>query len=621
MSVSLDRYSMMIVSKYFDSINDFLTLIKVCKKYLEIPSMFHYNPVSINNDNKKLFPNVETLHLYVNGDWFHDGYFQYSVDYPCPIKTIIKIRKNKRVMCKAITYSSDDIYHNIPYTEATYFIHDTFAGRYRAIAEMDCSKVIYFGSSCFLHNHILSRITLSSNLHEIPKNCFYECTSLQSLNLEHVHSFGYKCFENCKSLSALTLSDYITQVEEGTFENLFAIKSVCANKLKELPCYINASYTKAFEGIKHKIVTSDTDVRNGISLTFLTNRIDHGAFSRISGLSNVDIPTTVTYIGSAFYDSDLKRLDLSFVEQFRMGSIPKITAITTNSKIDIYCLHDCETLKKIDSYGSNYINGNVACWMKSLLEGKNIQVKNYCYSRKDYKIFDGIIPEYANSIDSCIVFGDSNHCSIIFPQNLNFIPHPYFFNNNIKKIILPKLFIPRDRFSFEQMEAINLEEIALNPAGYFYFKNNVSLTSVTFLDKTIHQHLMFKQCSKLVTITVENTPENYTFNDTMEISVFKYLKDQYKCSGDVILEQEEPLVDGVLHVLEGVTLIKSHCYLNDMDLKEIWMSTTVQRVENQAFLNCSNLKLVKLQPRKVKIHKKAFKQANKDIAFVVIQNN
>ena len=64
----LDRYSMMIVMKYFTSINDYYTIIQVCKKFQEIPDMFHYNPLPYSLAVDNLFPNIQTQYLYTYFD-------------------------------------------------------------------------------------------------------------------------------------------------------------------------------------------------------------------------------------------------------------------------------------------------------------------------------------------------------------------------------------------------------------------------------------------------------------------------------------------------------------------------------------------------------------------------
>ena len=50
----------MIVGKYFRSSNDFINVMKVCKKYKELVLMYKFNPIS----DISLFENIQTQHFY-----------------------------------------------------------------------------------------------------------------------------------------------------------------------------------------------------------------------------------------------------------------------------------------------------------------------------------------------------------------------------------------------------------------------------------------------------------------------------------------------------------------------------------------------------------------------------
>ena len=47
---------MMIIGKYFETNNDFINSMKVCKKYKQLVSLYHFNPIN----DFELFENMET---------------------------------------------------------------------------------------------------------------------------------------------------------------------------------------------------------------------------------------------------------------------------------------------------------------------------------------------------------------------------------------------------------------------------------------------------------------------------------------------------------------------------------------------------------------------------------
>ena len=61
----LDRYSMLVTSKYFDTVDDYINVEKSNKYYNGIIDDHHSNPISITDDKqRKTFKNVETYHRY-----------------------------------------------------------------------------------------------------------------------------------------------------------------------------------------------------------------------------------------------------------------------------------------------------------------------------------------------------------------------------------------------------------------------------------------------------------------------------------------------------------------------------------------------------------------------------
>ena len=73
--------AMMIIGKYFKTTNDFVGVMKVCKRYHDLVQMYHFNPIS----DCELFENMETQHLYNEKDKLREGIkrhvYLYPVDY------------------------------------------------------------------------------------------------------------------------------------------------------------------------------------------------------------------------------------------------------------------------------------------------------------------------------------------------------------------------------------------------------------------------------------------------------------------------------------------------------------------------------------------------------------
>ena len=64
---NLDNYCIFIASRFFKSLQDHQNLTKVSKKYKLNMEKFHYNPISVDGNSVKLFPNIESFHIYKEG--------------------------------------------------------------------------------------------------------------------------------------------------------------------------------------------------------------------------------------------------------------------------------------------------------------------------------------------------------------------------------------------------------------------------------------------------------------------------------------------------------------------------------------------------------------------------
>ena len=83
----LSPYDLMVVSKYFESIDDFINMEIGIPKAKGNMSKFHYNPISLDAWSRTLFTSLETLHLYAKEDehfpeeHFFKKIYHYEIDY------------------------------------------------------------------------------------------------------------------------------------------------------------------------------------------------------------------------------------------------------------------------------------------------------------------------------------------------------------------------------------------------------------------------------------------------------------------------------------------------------------------------------------------------------------
>ncbi|EDR26017.1 hypothetical protein, conserved [Entamoeba dispar SAW760] len=198
---------MMIVSKYFNDIKDFINLEIGIKRYRGNMERFHFNPIPLNKYSRRFFPNIETFHIYNEEDEeFDDGRIAkeviwYTVDYSRYLK-----EKEAGNICKNIKYTQydRDIYGNIIPPEV------------KSLRDW-----------CFKNCDELSSITIPTPITKLGNNCFGECTSLKTINIPtSINEIGCWCFEGCKLLTSITIPSTITEIRNNCFCKCSSLKTI-----------------------------------------------------------------------------------------------------------------------------------------------------------------------------------------------------------------------------------------------------------------------------------------------------------------------------------------------------------------------------------------------------------
>ena len=124
---------LLIISKYFNNMNNYFNVIKTCKEYNEILNLLNFNPIPLTNKNYKYFNNIQTLHLYNKNDfeilnvpkiiWYKNDYNTYKNDYNT-YKNIKIIQKdiNKYGIDILNSNSNENLIHDIVYLQLKLYI-------------------------------------------------------------------------------------------------------------------------------------------------------------------------------------------------------------------------------------------------------------------------------------------------------------------------------------------------------------------------------------------------------------------------------------------------------------------------------------------------------------------
>ena len=219
---NLDSNSIFIASHYLQNLEDHINLTMVSKKTKRNMELFKFNPISLDQQTIKMFPNVETFHFYdENDDDFIEGekIIKYCDWNERTLKSIQEINdefKDKEIEFKRIVQSEEDIkkqkeikqlqtpskikiskmnlydistqqqnendFKNQMATNDSNEIIDN--SKFEQITSLTIPSTITFIDNNYLKRYCkLKRLTIPSSVKFISKNCIEKCSELTNLSI------------------------------------------------------------------------------------------------------------------------------------------------------------------------------------------------------------------------------------------------------------------------------------------------------------------------------------------------------------------------------------------------------------------------------------------------------
>ncbi|BFU26177.1 leucine rich repeat protein, BspA family [Entamoeba histolytica] len=356
--MQLGYNEIMIVSKYFEDINDFINLEIGIKRFQGNMERFHFNPIPLNQHSRKLFPNIETFHIYNKEDEiFKEGrIIKYVIWYDVSYSRYLKEKKEMNEY-KNIAYTQEDrnTYGNTIPIEVKSLGFRCFYRCYDIQSINIPTNVSKIGNYCFKYCSSLQTIEIPTSISKIGGSCFSECYSLTSLNIPtSVIEIGDDCFIRCSSLTSINIEDIKYISEERIFMNEAVLISI------EIP--------KNLKMINGKIIEKK-DI-NEFNIPSTITEIGYKCFSGCTSLRTINIPTSVIEIGEyCFYEcSSLTSINIP-TSVIEIGddcfekclSLQSINIPTSISEIGDFWFYGCSSLKSINIPTSVIEIGDCCC--------------------------------------------------------------------------------------------------------------------------------------------------------------------------------------------------------------------------------------------------------------------
>lgn len=506
-----------------------------------------------------------------------------------------------------------------------------YTGTAQAVSVPDAVKEI--GEEAFADNTTMTSVKLPQTLEKIsyaafsgcnnlktvviPDNCislgtasFCNCSSLSEVKLgKGVKEMGTGVFTGCNKLSTIVGNDYFTVIDGAIYDKdivtLYEVlpaakvkKDVSSNDYINLTTYKMPDTVKsikpyAFYGCKNI---------NKLEISPYLDEIPAYAFSYCNGLTSLKLPYSVTSIDlKAFeYCINLEKVDMPVSVNFIHS-----TAFDGCPKLEIEAPADSYAYSWYQNFDRRQVNIIDTEDNSGALDASGNNIIDKQSADKQPKI-DGLIAETVIVgrqavffIDNQTVYGE-DASEKAYAEMLAQMESILQTETNGKGLNLPKFAIVDNKIANKAYYGdTSLTEYDFNDSvssiGDFAFART-GLTSIVIPEGVTHiGYGAFYHCDDLSTILVPSTVtdiEPSAFANTRMMANFKlYGSSKFLIMGDGILVAYNGK-DSDIEIPEGVKQIGPECFKDMKFIMEVSLPDSLERICEDAFSGCVNLRSV-----------------------------
>ena len=444
----------------------------------------------------------------------------------------------------------------------------------------------------------LSEVTLSEGVKEIGNDAFYGCKNLTEVSLPStLTDIGSSAFSRsslteitipkdvyvtgfsyCEKLETVILEEGITHVGSWAFKYCTALKNVTIPSTLER---INSSafvgcenlenvYADSFDSWKNIYFSSKESnplyyadnlyfgesLVTDLTIPEGTTEIGSYSFAGYSGVSKINLPTSLTYISYGSF-SDCENLESVIIDAGR-----KVEDVLT---IDTDAFEGCTKLSKVyvnslDEWTNIEFNGETS---NPLNGGADLYIGGELLT-------DLVIPDEWTTMNTYLFYGCKSLEKVTFGKGLKQIAGGSFGNcTSLKSVDIPE----------------GIEKICWSS-----FFGCTSLGSVTMADtvKTIEASA-FNDCYTLKDVKFSANLETigeYAFTDALEMKSYNF-PESLRTIGVGAFWNNTALESVVIP--EGITIIDESVFRECVNMKTVEFPSTLVRINSHAFYHAASL--------------------------------
>ena len=430
-------------------------------------------------------------------------------------------------------------------------------------------SVANIGGSVFENCTNLEYVKLPKNLAAAKPNLFFNCISLKEVvmpnNIQEIYD---EVFSGCSSLTKIDLPSSITSIDSYAFNGCTSLKSIT------IPKGITTIERNLFsECINLEEVKFEEDSQLKV--------INQHAFYNCSKLTNIDIPNTVTYIGTYAFSgcASLKSVTIpdgvTIVEKHTFSNCTNLQDIIVPkdiTKIYDYTFSNCTMLENV------YYKGTIEDWCDMFFYADTASPMYYAkhfYMLNEYdewyEVTDIIIPDGTYSIRGYQFYGFRNLKTIFIPISVEIVAE-----NAFKDCANLTIYCERESKSSNWYSNWNPDNLPV-VWGWKNVEYSEGLEYTLNDEKTGYIVTGIGTCED-TEIIIPNTYEGLPVVSIGESSFSN-------CSSLISIE-----------IPNSVTSIGESAFSNCTSLEEVFFEENSQltSIESEVFINCYNLTTIKI---------------------------
>ncbi len=437
--------------------------------------------------------------------------------------------------------------------------------------EVDAQNKVYHSKgNCLIETETKTLITGCNNsvipndgsVKSIREYAFLNRNSLTSISIpDNIISIGFDAFYGCINLVDISISNAITEIGSGAFNNTAYYNN--SDNWEDGVLYISNHLIRA------RSVEGDYAIKPG------TKTIADNAFQYCSGLTNVNIPNSVLNIGSYSFaycygltNIDIPNSVLSIGSYSFEGCTNLSNVIISASDVSI----------EIGAFSGTAYYENSNNWENGVLYISNHLIEAKQSIEGNYRVKNGTKTIAAWAFGDC-----SNLTNIEIPESVTSIGRcAFWYCSNLTSIDIPN---------------------SITKINEYVFVGCTNFTSITIPDSiTSIGSSAFSSCDNIESVYINDITAwcNIDFNDIFS-NPMVYAENLY-LDGELLSNVVIP---------ENIKTVKKYTFLNCTSLKNITFHNNISDICDYAFYKCNNLQGIRIPDSVTNIGDYAFWDCDK----------